>query len=284
LSDTRAAEGSCGEFEVRVHEAIARPAQTLIYLPGLHGNWTLIGNFRRALSGRVRFVETCYPPTLEWSLDDFAQGFERALAATGIRSGWLLAESFGSQVAWPILQRSEFKVEGLILAGGFVKHPLQRTVRIAESIAGRISLTFLTYILFGYARLSRFRFRNSPDTLRGIEEFIARLTERERQAAKHRLHLVADHAPLDIARHVRVPVFALTGLFDPVVPWVFVRLWLKRHCRALREYRILWRADHNVLGTAPQRAADLVIQWMQKEPSVQQIDPRPGSQTETGLR
>lgn len=248
------------EFEVRIHESPGAP--TLVYLPGLHGNWTLIGNFRRALKGRVRLVETCYPPNLEWGLDDFARAFERTMAAKGVRSGWLLAESFGSQIAWPILQRNEFKVEGLILAGGFVRHPLGRAVHLAEAIAGKVSLTLLIQTLFGYAWISRFRFRNSPDTLHGIEEFIARLTEQERQAAKHRLHLVAGSAPLEIARATRVPVFALTGLFDPVVPWFLVRPWLRRHCAALKDYRVIWQADHNVLGTAPQRAADLVMRWI----------------------
>jgi hypothetical protein len=58
-----------------------------------------------------------------------------------------------------------------------------------------------------------------------------------------------------------VPVYALTGFLDPIVPWFLVRPWLKRNCRALREYRIL-RADHTVLSTASKAAADLVVQWM----------------------
>ena len=34
---------------------------TLIYVPGLHGDWTLVGSFRKAVKGRVRFVEMTYP-------------------------------------------------------------------------------------------------------------------------------------------------------------------------------------------------------------------------------
>ena len=251
------------EFEVRINEATRPGAPTLVYLPGLHGNWALIGNFRRALNGRARFVETCYPPTLEWGLDEFADAFERSMFSRGIQSGWLLAESFGSQVAWPVLQRGRFKVEGLILAGGFVKHPMNRAVRFAEALAGRMSLSVVTQVLFGYAKLSRFRFRNAPDTLQGIDEFIARLNESEKLAAQHRLHLVAGSAPLDIARESPVPVFALTGFVDPIVPWFFVRRWMRRHCKALREYRVIYTADHNVLGTAPHKSADQVVKWIQ---------------------
>ena len=70
---------------------------TLIYLPGLHGDWTLVSGFRRALAGRVRFVETTYPRTLTWSLEDYAAGIEAGLAERGISRGWLLGESFSSQ-------------------------------------------------------------------------------------------------------------------------------------------------------------------------------------------
>jgi pimeloyl-ACP methyl ester carboxylesterase len=247
------------EVELRVHGGAALP--TLVYLPGLHGDWTLIGGFRKAVAGRVRFVEMTYPRTLAWSLDDYGAGVERALARAGIRGGWLLGESFGSQVAWALTARGGFQTEGLILAGGFVRHPMRRGVRLAERLVGSISLGLLTRLIFGYARVARFRFRREPEVLAAIGEFIARRTELDRQAAQHRLHLLAANDPGALARRIQVPVFALSGVLDPIVPWFLVRPWLKRHCRALREYRIL-RADHNVLSTASRASADLVVGWM----------------------
>jgi len=50
------------ELQLRIHGEGSLP--TLIYLPGLHGDWTLIGGFRQALAGRARFVEVTYPRTL----------------------------------------------------------------------------------------------------------------------------------------------------------------------------------------------------------------------------
>ena len=44
-------------IDVRVHDG-AGP--TVIYLPGIHGDWGLIGAFRRELGPRVRFVEFAY--------------------------------------------------------------------------------------------------------------------------------------------------------------------------------------------------------------------------------
>jgi len=257
------------EIELRVYGAEGLPV--LVYLPGLHGDWTLVGSFRQALRGRVRFVEMTYPRTVSWSLDDYAAAVELALANQDIRAGWLLGESFGSQLVWPLLARDRFHTEGVILAGGFVRHPVRVGVLAAERLTGGLSLRLITWVLFGYARVARWRYRRSPEVMKDIAEFIARRTEQDRRAAQHRLQLIARNDPCTVARETKVPLFAMTGLWDPVVPWVAVRPWLRRHCAALREYRIVRQADHNVLGTAPDIAAEQVIQWISRS----RRDPRP---------
>jgi len=248
------------ELQLRIHGSASLP--TLIYLPGLHGDWTLVGGFLQALDGRVRFVEITYPRTLDWSLDDYAAAIETALAENGIMSGWLLGESFGSQPLWALVTRRKFAAQGVILAGGFVKHPMRWAVRLAERLTGRMSNALFIWIIFSYAKIARFRYRNSPGVLARIDEFIARRTDLDRRAAQHRLHLIAGFDPRPIGRQTRLPVFGLSGILDPIVPWLFVRRWLKRNCPALRDYKIIEHADHNVLGTAPKRAAKQVLEWM----------------------
>src|SRR5438093_12795466 len=76
---------------------------TLIYLPGMHGDWTLLGPFRSALAARARLVEVTYPRWPDWNLTDYSRAVEAALLDRGIRRGWLLGESFSSQVAWLLL-------------------------------------------------------------------------------------------------------------------------------------------------------------------------------------
>lgn len=248
------------ELQIRIHGSEALP--TLVYLPGLHGDWTLISRFRKALANRVRFVEITYPRTLTWSLDDYAAGVETELARHGVTRGWLLAESFSSQVLWPLLARKRFHAEGVILAGGFVRHPINWGVRLAEYACGAISLGLLTRILFGYARIARLRNRHSPEAKAALDEFLARRTRLDQQAAKHRLHLLASNDPCEIARSVDVPVYGITGLVDPIVPWPWVRKWLTKNCPALKEYQIIRRSDHNVLGNAADKAAGHVLRWM----------------------
>ena len=77
---------------------------TLIYLPGIHGDWTLVSSFRERMKSHVRFVEFTYPRTLAWSLEDYARAVLDALKANAIREGIILGESFSSQVAWPLLR------------------------------------------------------------------------------------------------------------------------------------------------------------------------------------
>ncbi|MBI5801197.1 MAG: alpha/beta hydrolase [Verrucomicrobia bacterium] len=275
-------------LQIRVHGAASLP--TLIYLPGLHGDWQLVTRFRLALAGRVRFVEFTYPNTVTWSLEDFAAAVETKLCEHGIERGWLLAESFGSQVAWPLIARrcrceeaesqsavhnsvsekctsparrlAAFHADGLILAGGFVRHPWLGGVCMTEWLCRRAPLPWLTAVVTGYAVIARWRFKQSPEVLSALRDFKARWGEPLRHAAVHRLRLIAANDPRDIARSATLPVFQLTGAMDPVVPWLPVQRRLRRECPGWLADRVVWTADHNVLGTGTREAAAQVLAWM----------------------
>jgi pimeloyl-ACP methyl ester carboxylesterase len=251
------------QLRLRIHGDATLP--TLIYLPGLHGDWTLVASFAAAVSGRLRLVVVTYPRTLPWSLDDHAQAIRSALAGREIRRGWLLGESFGSQIAWPLVAKSDdmFAVAGLILAGGFVRHSVPPGVRLARLMSTRWPRWFVRAALTGYGRYASFRHQRAPETLANLQEFITRRLEPlDRLAIHHRLGLIAENDLRPIACQAHLPVYHLGGLMDPIVPVLPARLWLRRHCPGYRGGRLLWRADHNVLGTAPQEAADQIVQWM----------------------
>lgn len=259
---------------MRIHGEASLP--TLIYLPGLHGDWTLVTSFRVAVAGQVRFVEFTYPRTLTWSLADYAAAIETCLLEHGITRGWLLGESFGSQIIWPLLEETRGRVpeksldrrparfvpDGIILAGGFVRHPVMGAVRLAGWLCEKMPLSWVSRFLLLYARFARFRHRHAPEMLAGIREFVARRTELDKQAATWRLRLLAENDPRPTARQLLVPVHYLSGFWDPIVPWPFVRAWLQRHCPAFRGSRILWQADHTVLAIAPKASARQVLAWI----------------------
>lgn len=249
-------------LQVRLHGDAALPA--LAYLPGIHGDWTLVAGFRAALAGRVRFVEFTYPRTLTWTLDDYAREIEAALLAHGVRRGWVVAESFGSQVAWPLVAAAgrAFRAEGLVLAGGFGRHPVPAGARGVRGVCARLPLGWLRAFLRVMERAARLRYRNAPETLAELAEFVARRNEADRRAAVHRLDLIAANDPAPLAAAFAGPVHYLTGFLDPIVPWPLVTPWLRRHCPGWRGRRIVFRADHNVLGTAPAASAAGVARWL----------------------
>jgi pimeloyl-ACP methyl ester carboxylesterase len=328
------------DLKMRVHGDASMP--TLVYLPGMHGDWTLVSSFRAAIDGRVRFVEFTYPRTTTWSLDDYAAGIEEMLVAQGIHRGWLLGESFGSQPAWQIVKRFldrqdapyapgpipdpsveerpcpdalgllstnegsqhaaalgqfpsppsrraiaplrrdgggegsgvglsgnqdrglvAFQPQGLILAGGFVRHPVIWAVRMAGRVSSAIPMWFVKLFCVLYARYAKFRHKRAPETLASIGEFVANRTmEADRQAIVRRYKLIAENDLRPVARQSPLPVYYLAGLVDPLVPWCYVRWWLRRNCPDYRGGKTMWRADHNVLGTAPGASAELIWQWM----------------------
>jgi pimeloyl-ACP methyl ester carboxylesterase len=260
-------------LQIRIHSDAALPV--LVYLPGIHGDWTLVSSFRAAVAGRVRFVEFTYPRTVAWTLADYAEAVTGALLTNEIRQGWLLAESFGSLVAWEMIRRSQeskpqpegarkpaFTTQGLILAGGFARHPWPWGARLMRWVGERLAMSFYQRMLRVYAFYAKFRHRDAPETLASIGEFVARRTALDRQAMRARLELVTQADARPVARRTMLPVRYLAGVVDPLVPGPYVRRWLRCNCPGYRGGKTFWFADHNVLATAARQSAETVLEWM----------------------
>lgn len=258
-----------GEMQLRVYGEENLP--TLIYLPGMHGDWTLIAALREALAGRVRFVEFAYP-LRDLPLEEYGPAIGRALRERGIRRGWVLAESFGSQVAWGWLEwvrkgrqtgGESFEVEGIILAGGFVRYPLAWGIRLVRGRQRKMSPKSIGAVLGAYVRFQKWRHRGRPTVRASLEEFLAnRAVPEDRRVILQRYGLILSNDPRALAANPGTPVYYLTGFWDIVVPWPFVLAWLKKHCATLRDWRLVWNAEHNVLCTQPEASARQILAWM----------------------
>lgn len=241
--------------------------RTLIYLPGVHGDWTLFSGFRELAKEKFFLVQFTYPRTLSWSLEDYARGVSKALAEAGIVGGWVLAESYSSQVAWAWLKLADedplpFRFDGIILAGGFVRYPAPITLRVARAFFAVAPWRLWKLLFWVYLRYSGFRHRNAPGAACEGREFVERRTPLDIEAIRARLRLIAEYDPQPIASRVKCPIFLLAGTIDPVVPvWPVLR-WLRRNCGSFKEHRIIWPADHNVLGTEPGKALAQIEQWL----------------------
>ena len=248
------------ELQIRIQDG---DGPTLIYLPGTHGDWTLNGGFRRAIDRQVRLVEFTFPRTQTWSCKDYADAIVAKLAENNITTGWILAESFASQIAWAMVKQNSnlFQAQGIILAGGFVRHPMIPAVHLAKFITRTIPLWLLKPILFSYVFYARIRENNSPEIRAELKEFTERRTSEGLRAAAHRLQLIADNDWRQTAQTNQIPLFSLTGLIDPIVPWPLVQPWIRKNCASLRDFKIIWTSDHHVLGAA-QKSAAQILNWI----------------------
>lgn len=251
-------------IQLRVHGA---KEPTLVYLPGLHGDWTLIGAFRAALGGRTRLVEFAYPRRTDWTLEDYAQAVESALFAQGIQRAWLLGESFSSQVAWTLVNRAArpaapVEWQGLILVGGFVKHPWPWGVALARQCTSAVPAWLLKKACASYGRLAGRRLGGGLERCAELQEFVMRRTEAcDRPAVTSRYRIISGHDLRPVARRAKLPVYHLSGAIDPIVPWWQVRSWLRRHCPGYRASHIVRRAGHNVLLDAAAESAEQILRW-----------------------
>ncbi len=242
---------------VRVHEG-AGP--TLIYLPGIHGDWGLIGAFRRALGDRVRFVEFSYAKD-EVTLAHLAELVHLALTEKGVSSGWLLGQSFGSQVAWALVARG-FKADGVILAGGFVRHPWPWGARLFQALLAAVPARLVNPAYRVYTVACNAVARRGPEEAAELLDFARKREGRDWLAMSRRLSLIAGNDPRPAARAMDKPVHYLGGMIDPLVPWPLVTRWLQRECPGYRGEVILTYADHNVLGSSPRESAEHVLGWV----------------------
>jgi pimeloyl-ACP methyl ester carboxylesterase len=253
------------ELQMRVDGDASLP--TLIYLPGLHGDWTLLAGFRELAKEKFRLVQFTYPRTFSWRLTDYAQSVDVELRKSGIRHGWVLAESFSSQVAWAWLQmgqeeRADFRFEGLILAGGFVRYPMRFNLACVRGFCA-VAPWWLWRLMFrGYLAYGGFRHRNAPSKGDCAKDFVERRTPLDIAAMRARLQLIAEVDLREAARRTVCPVFQMSGVVDPVVPPWPVRKWMRKNCASFKGSRILWPGDHNVLGTEPAQALMQIEAWV----------------------
>jgi len=249
-------------LRMRVHGSADLP--TLIYLPGSHGDWSVIAGFRNQMLPHVRFVEFTYPRTQTWTMEEYGRHVADALADKGIKSGWILGESFGSQIAWCLADIEGFQCNGIILSGGFVRHPFPWGAALFRKLCGAAlsNSKRIGWLMKRYERWVVAHYEKTPEQNAAIEEFKSRRTVADGLAALHRLFLIQHNDPRLIVRSFQSPVFYLGGFWDPLVPWYLIRPWLKFNCPGYAEAKIIGSADHNVLFSAPKKSAQAVLQWL----------------------
>ena len=285
------------QVQVRLHGHPDRQPITFLYLPGLHGDWTLLGPLRRALGGCACLVEVAYPCRSDWTLADYARSVLEEVTRVGAGPCWILGESYSSQVAWELLAQlaartspvassgspapatpaAGFSAAGLILVGGFVRHPWPWGVDLLGYVSSVAPAWFVGCACRAYAALAGWRSgagggvpSASPEAacFAELELFVRRRADpADRRAINSRYRLIRQSDPRPGARAARLPVYQLSGFWDPLVPWWQVRRWLRRDCPGYIATRVVAGAGHNVLLGAAEESARQILEWSQAVPS-----------------
>jgi pimeloyl-ACP methyl ester carboxylesterase len=259
------------ESDIQIRLDGERSKLCLVYLPGVHGDWTLLTSFRDFAKERFFLVQITYPRTLRWTMEDYGKAVAGEIERLGIKSAWVLGESFSSQVAWAWLDRvqrgaSSFEFLGIILAGGFVRYPFSWVVRVGICFFDIAPWRLWKLLFWIYIRYSSFRHRHAPTSADAVHEFIARRTKLDIAAMRHRFTLIAGYDPRSIATTATCPIYLLAGTIDPIVPTWPVLRWLQENCSHFKGHRIIWPADHNVLGTEPEQSLNQIAAWVSFAP------------------
>jgi pimeloyl-ACP methyl ester carboxylesterase len=251
------------DFSIKIFFQGCTPV--IVYLPGIHGDSSLAQRIRKYFEGKVCFVEFEYSKRTDIELADYANIIEDVLIRNGIKECWLLAESFGSQVAWSIVSKERaFKVKGIILAGGFVRHPFIPGVYIVKVISKLLPIWLIELWLKFYIVMCRLFFRKKKSVEQPVpEQFVRnRLNEADKLAIIARYELIIRNDLRPIAGKTTIPVYFLAGKWDIIVPWQPVLHWLKKNCPGFKGYKILPSADHPVLTVAPEESANQILEWL----------------------
>lgn len=200
-----------------VHQESGAPLATpILFLPGVHGDWTPQLAARPLLNREFRFIETAYPRIATWSMDDFARALKQLLDDLGIESAHIVAESFGSLILWQFGLTHPKRVRSGTLLGGFSRPPRFRGAA-AASVALRAMPTSLLESIIDIYVARRTALGEKRDCFE-MGAYPAARTRQGRYATANRLVMIQTSDFRNRLREVEFPVRYLGGARDIVVP------------------------------------------------------------------
>jgi pimeloyl-ACP methyl ester carboxylesterase len=246
-----------------VHQRAGDPnAPALLYLPGVHGDWTPQVGARSKLSEKFHLVETAYPRVDDWSIDDYAQSLNDLLDRLGIESAHIVGESFGSLVGWQFGVKNPQRVRSFTLLGGFARAPRFR-VAAAASAALKTLPTGLLESTIDFYVAGKQAIGQQRETFHS-GAYPATRTESGRLATANRMSIIQS---TDFRQHltdIDFPVRYLGGANDIVVPVRREISTLSKHLPPDVGFQseLISGAPHAIIASHPQETADQVSQWV----------------------
>ncbi len=246
-----------------VHQRAGDPdAPPVLYLPGVHGDWTPQIGARPLLSRDYHFVETAYPRIDTWSIDDYARALNALLDELGIESAHIVGESFGSLVGWQFGIENPERIRSFTLVGGFARPPRFR-IASAAAVALKKLPNGLLESGIDYYVAGKSAFGQSRETF-DVGAYPATRTERGRRATANRMNIIQGSDFSTQLKEVSFPVRYLGGANDIVVPIrreiATLSAHLPTHCDFQSE--LLRGAPHAMIASHPEETSERISQWV----------------------
>lgn len=247
---------------------ISGPAEApvVVYLPGLHGDWTPMWRAQGLISRNHRLIEVAYPRSAtDWTLDDYVARVEALLERLGVGGVHLLAESFGSLVGWGVCCRSPERTKTLMLAGGFCSTPGRLRVALGGAIMrllppGTLDRMVDLYLVYLIKR------GFPPDAFRRDDFFPAARTRQGWLSARNRLKIIRDTDVRERLCELRLPVLYFGGAWDLIVP---VRREIatikgRLHPECCFQSVLYPQAPHAIIPARATTVAGLIGEWVER--------------------
>lgn len=240
-------------------------APPLVYLPGVHGDWTPLAQARGPLSQRFRLIEVAYPRHPEWDFEHYVEALSDLFDSLKTGPVHVAAESFGSLVGWEFALREAERIRSMILVGGFTQSPGYR-VNFARRGLQLLPSKVLETGIDAYVAL-RGRHRVIPEMAGDTRPYAAVRTPKGRLATARRFELIrsADYVP--ILPDIAFPVRYIGGAADRVVP-------VKREIELLEthlpppsgfESHLIPDAPHMIIASHPEVTVRRITEWIRRQ-------------------
>lgn len=239
-------------------------APVVVYLPGVHGDWTAQTAARPVLTQGLRLIEVAYPRTAAWNLEEFASALGALLDELGQRRVHLVGDSFGSLVAWQFALHDPQRVRSLVLVGGFCQPPRFRLAASAGLALHLMPTPLLELGITAYVNYCRSWRGRCFDLDDGTTPYAATRTLAGRVATARRMAIIQQTDFRSQLHRVSFPVRYVGGAWDRIVP-------VRREVRTLNtqlaepcrfESHLIPRAPHAIIATHPLETAQRIAAWL----------------------
>lgn len=241
----------------------------VIYLPGSHGDPSLIGEARRILRRDVRLLAVTYPRAESWTLEDYSDALEDLMGVLDVDSAHLIGESFGGLIGWEFGLTLPRRIRSLLLVGGFCRPVAGPRIEFARHALAHLPSAILERgaNLFGSggAVLEDDLLIDWPGGA-----YVASQNSRPRRAAANRLSILSQSDFSASLGAVRFQVRYVGGGGDTMIP---VRreaalMAARLPFRCGFESEIVPGAPHGVLASHAERVCERLTGWIKEIESV----------------